>query len=84
MKRELAVTRHKLVKATDLVNSSCSCPGSGGKNLTASLNRVFAGPEKPQQKNPKHELTIRPGQTLHSGATSELSFRLAYFGLAWR
>lgn len=31
---------------TDLVYSSCSWPGSGGKNFTASLNIVFAGPGK--------------------------------------
>ena len=34
------------VVESDLVYSSWICPGSGGKNLTDSLNRVLAGPEE--------------------------------------
>lgn len=37
---------NKKCAGTDLVYSSCSWPGSGGKNFTASLNIVFAGPAK--------------------------------------
>lgn len=34
--------------------SSCSWPGSGGKNFTASLNSVFAGPENMRSLVYKH------------------------------
>lgn len=60
MKRELV--RQKLVSATDRVNSSWSWPGSGGKNLTASLNRVFAGPGKQQKQKQTKQPICRLNQ----------------------
>lgn len=65
MKRELAGSCMAEAAATDLVNSSCSWPGSGGKNLTASLNRVFAGPGKQQHKNPKTNVSRPSDQGTH-------------------
>lgn len=39
----------KEITVTDLVYSSCSWPGSGGKNLTDSLKSVLAGPAKEKE-----------------------------------
>lgn len=38
----------KEIIVTDRVYSSCSWPGSGGKNFTDSLKSVFAGPVNAQ------------------------------------
>lgn len=59
------------------MNSSCSWPGSGGKNFTDSLNSVFAGPETHETGSSEHNYIFHQVEC-------ELIFELTYFWLVSR